>query len=46
MRNFLNKFHSIWTLDAKVIALQIGLPDYVRTLFVPLGDEGLTLIGL
>jgi len=31
-----------WILDAKVTGLQIGLPNYVKTLFVPLGDEGLT----
>jgi len=31
-------------LDAKVTTLQIGLLDHVRTLFVPLGDEGLKAI--
>jgi len=29
-------------LDAKVTALQIGLPDYLKALFVLLGDEGLS----
>jgi len=43
MRNFSNKFDWIWTLDAKVIGLQIRLPNYVKTLFIPLGDEGLGL---
>jgi len=41
MRNFLNKFDRIYTLDAKVTRLQIGLPNYMKTPFVPLGDEGL-----
>jgi len=42
MHNFPNKFCWIWTLDVKVRALWVGLPDCVRTLFVPLHDEGLT----
>lgn len=40
---FSNKFHWIWTLDAKVITLQI---EILRTLLVvPLVSEGLTLEG-
>jgi len=32
-------------LDAKVTRLQIRLPNYVKTHFVPLGDEGLSICG-
>jgi len=32
----------MWTLDAKVTGFEIGLPDCVRTLFVPSGSEGLS----
>jgi len=36
-------FYEIRTLDAKYTTLWIGLLDCVRTLFIPSGDEGLTL---
>jgi len=42
MRNFPNKFYRIQTSNAKVRALQIRQLDCVRTLFVPLGNEGLS----